>query len=490
MPLNLINDSWIPVIDKDGSRRVIAPWQMAEAKILRPDWPRPDLNLGCLEFLIGLVFMADPPADSDDWEDRRSPDPERTREKLARSAPAFELLGDGPRFLQDFEDLDGTPNPPDMLFIDSAGANTAKNNADLMVHRGRYPALDPALAAMALYTFQAHAPAGGAGNRTSMRGGGPMVTLIDPGTGLWPLIWANVPGGRPGDPAALPWMAPTQTSEKPGSERYPQQGTEAEAFFGMPRRLRLVEEAGRITGVVQRPKGANYAGWVHPLTPYYRMKVGGELLPRHPKPGRLGYRNWLGVVVGDPGDNLTEKSRSLRLWDERTGGKQAHLIVAGWAMDNMKPLDFTWSEPPVVTLADGGFSLRGMIRAADLFGVSLRGALTPVLGEGEAREAAREAFFDDTQGPFEARLAELAAGQDTREVAGRWLADMRRVAMRLFDERAVPGLADRPVEKQHGIAQERAGLVTAFAGWKGKGAEALDLLGLEPVERRNEEAAT
>lgn len=197
MTLNLISDSWIPVVDHDGTRRIIAPWEMADPSIQRPDWPRADLNIACLELLIGLVYMADPPADHDDWEDRAAPDPQRLREKLAAYAPAFNLTGEGPLFLQDFEPLDGTPNAPDMLFIDSAGANTAKNNADLMVHRGRYVGLELPFAAMALYAFQAHAPSGGAGNRTSLRGGGPMVTLVDPGRGLWALIWANVPNGQP-----------------------------------------------------------------------------------------------------------------------------------------------------------------------------------------------------------------------------------------------------------------------------------------------------
>ena len=126
------------------------------------------------------------------------PGPDRLRERLAPYTPAFELTGEGPRFLQDYDLLEGKPNPPDMLFIDSAGQQTAKNNADLMVRRSRYDALAPSLAAIALYTLQAHAPAGGSGNRTSMRGGGPMVTLVDPqqGRGLWTLVWANTPMAR------------------------------------------------------------------------------------------------------------------------------------------------------------------------------------------------------------------------------------------------------------------------------------------------------
>ena len=183
MSLNLIADAWIPVRCTNG-RRLIRPDQIAEADVLFPDWPRADLNIACLELLIGLVYLADPALEVEDWADRQA-DPEHLRAALAPLAPAFDLGGDGPRFLQDIERFETANakaeiNAPDMLFIDSAGGNTAKNNADLMVRRGRYPRLDPALAAMALYTLQSQAPAGGAGNRTSMRGGGPLVTLAEP----------------------------------------------------------------------------------------------------------------------------------------------------------------------------------------------------------------------------------------------------------------------------------------------------------------------
>ena len=99
MSLNLITDRWIPVRRKDGTRKVIAPWQMADPALDFPDWPRPDLNIACLELLIGLVFMADPPANAEEWETRQTPDPERLRAQLAPFAPAFKLLGDGPRFM-------------------------------------------------------------------------------------------------------------------------------------------------------------------------------------------------------------------------------------------------------------------------------------------------------------------------------------------------------------------------------------------------------
>ena len=128
--LNLVDDCWIPVRRKDGSRAVIAPWQMADSTLEFPDWPRPDLNIACLELLIGLVFLADPPGGAEDWEGRQPPDPDRLKERLAPFAPAFDLLGDGPRFLQDMEAFEGKekdPNPADMLFIDSASGQTLRN---------------------------------------------------------------------------------------------------------------------------------------------------------------------------------------------------------------------------------------------------------------------------------------------------------------------------------------------------------------------------
>ena len=443
-------------------------------------------------FLIGLVFLADPPENVEDWEERQALDPDRLRERLASYRRAFELTGDGPNFLQDFGPLEGDPNPPDMLFIDSAGQQTAKNNADLMVRRGRYEALTPSLAAIALYTLQAHAPAGGAGNRTSMRGGGPMVTLVDPkcGRGLWRLIWANTPYGQAADTNALPWMKPTPTSEKKGSERWPQQGHPVEAFFGMPRRLRLVEQEGLIVGVIQRPYGINYAGWEHSLTPYYRQKEGTELLPKHPRAGRFGYRNWLGVVADGGAGALNQRAETVRNWTQRACNAPADLIVAGWAMDNMKPLDFTWSAPPLLNMpGDAASFVRGLIEATDLFGFALRGALAPVLAEGEAREAVRERFFSETQGKFEQCLGVINDGAERTEIARAWVNDLRVVALRLFHTEALPGLADRETSVQERIVAAHRSLRTTFAGFGRYGAKAYGALEIEPVQHEKLENA-
>jgi CRISPR system Cascade subunit CasA len=485
MSLNLISDPWIPVACADGSRRTIAPWQMAEPGILAPDWPRPDLNIACHELLIGLVYLSDPPANERDWDRRQPPDPARLRDRLAAFAPAFNLLGDGPLFLQDLEPLAGEANPPDMLFIDSAGANTAKNNADLMVHRDRYPALALPLAAMALYTFQAFAPSGGAGNRTSMRGGGPLVTLVDPGQGLWPLVWANVPYGQPASVQSLPWMRATRVSDK-GLETDPPEDAlyGPEAFFGMPRRLRLVADDAGVTGVIQKPWGTSYARWKHPLSPYYRLKPGTEWLPKHPRAGRFGYRNWLGIVAEEAKSDLAELSLSLRDWEGRGGG--GSVIVAGWAMDNMKPRDFTLSVQPLPDLpVEAQDRLACLILGAEAAGVALRGALEPVLAGGEAREAEREAFFAATEARFAKHLAALQAGADPR---ADWLDDLRTQALRQFDALAVPGIDQRETDQIERIVTARKFLGLAFAGYGKQGRAIYEALQL-PVPDKKGKAA-
>lgn len=490
MTLNLIVDPWIAVRCRDGSRRTIAPWQMAEPDIVAPDWQRPDFDIACYELLIGLVYLADPPADVTDWKRRRAPDPARLRERLATFAPAFNLLGEGPRFLQDFEPLEGAPRPVDTLFIDSAGESAVDKNSDVMMHRDRYDTLDLPMAAMALYTLQDFAPAGGAGIRTSMRGGGPLVTLIDPREGqgsLWDLIWANVPCGLPGQAEDLPWMRPTQVSDSESKKCYPPENMvfNHQAFFGQPRRLRLVADGERVIGVIQRKHGTNYALWMHPLSPYSWNKKENEWWPKHPRPGRFGYRNWLGIIAEQPKGNETKLALALRDWNGRQGG--GSVIVAGWAMDNMKPRDFTLSVQPVLDLTDDGWGcLAGLIEAAEAAALALRGALEPVLAGGEAREAERETFFAETEARFLAHLGTITAGGNP---AAEWLAELKRQAMGQFEKLAFEGIETRETDQMQRVFDAWKFLGLAFAGYGKQGKAIFDALNLPLPEKKKGKAA-
>ncbi len=479
--LNLITDPWIPV-RREGGRDIIRPDQIAEPDVLFPDWPRADLNLACLELLVGLVYLADPPVSAADWTSRKA-DPERLRQAMAPLAPAFNLLGGGRRFLQDFEEISGSDNPPDMLFIDSAGGSTAKKNADLMVKRSRYPALEPGLAAMAIYTLQAFAPSGGAGNRTSMRGGGPMVTLVRPSEpGLWSLVWANVPQGEAlgcDKVDVLPWMRETEVSDK-GQVTVPPEDDflPPETFFGQPRRLRLsADTEGLVCAVTQTPWGTNYQGWKHPLSPYDHPQT--EVLPKHPKPGAFGYRNWLGIVLQGQG---ADRAACLTRFLQQRQGEACHLLVGGWAMSNMNPLDFLWSEAPVFPLDDAGALLAAqLVDAADKAAFALATAVKQGCGEEDlqtgAANRARETFFMQTQAPFEAQLDVILKGKGA-EVPVAWLAEMRRAALALFDAEVLPGLADLSETRREAVVSARRNLLAAFKGF-GAGRKIYQVLGIE-----------
>ena len=69
MGSNLVNDAWIPAYTVKGARRIRA-WEIADAGVEWVDWGRGDLDLACLELLIGLVLIADPPANETDWRAR------------------------------------------------------------------------------------------------------------------------------------------------------------------------------------------------------------------------------------------------------------------------------------------------------------------------------------------------------------------------------------------------------------------------------------
>ena len=475
MPLNLVTDPWIPAV-RGGEPVSLRPDQIASEGVERLDWPRDDLNLACLEFLIGLVFLVDPPRNDGDWHTRyATPDPHRLRAALEPFARHFELTGDGPRFLQDLERFEvGEKNnaihPPDMLFIDSAGANTARNNADVMVKRNRYSGVTLPFAAMALYTLQAFAPAGGSGNRTSMRGGGPMVTLIQPLDGdafpLWRLVWSNVPEGTPvpADDAAqaLPWLRPTRTSRN-NETVTPDMSHAAEAFFAMPRRLRLLFEHQTVTGVVQKPYGTNYALWPHPLSPHYRQKPGAERLPVHPKPGKVSYRNWLGLAFGK-GSDTREVAATVHRYHSLSEAPFAEILVGGWAMSNMKPMDFDLHVYPTFPLdTEMDYRVGVLVEAANAVVKTLTGALKGAVAlEGRAAEPVREAFFGDTEAQFITAVRSIADGQGHKIEEG-WLGVLRRAALTLFDRYAIPALTDRNLANIEAAVTARRNLLAAFA---------------------------
>ncbi len=535
MSFSLLTEAWLPVRRASGSTLAIRPCDLTDGidsdPIVALDWPRPDFRMAGLEFLIGLLATACPPADDDGgwstwWE--TPPAPATLQAAFAPFAHAFVLDGDGPRFMQDFEDFGGGANRVETLLIDAPGGQTLKKNADHFVKREAVTTMSRASAAMALFALQSFAPAGGAGNRVGLRGGGPLTTLaLPPWSGalpLWHLLWANVPVGEAPSsgemPKIFPWLAPTRTSET-GRPTTPTDTHELQAYWGAARRIRLEFAAnpegapcdilGTMDSVVvrgwrQRPYGANYANWGHPLSPYYRQKpTDTEWLPVHAQPGGVGYRHWVGLLFADAADAPTRRAagailtfRGKRLLHvARTERVRWRLLAAGYDMDNMKARGFVESEMPIVEPGRPAQTkefvllvrqlITGATEVAALLGRAVRRALfsdgAKVPLDAGLLNTVRARFWDATEPAFLDRVQD-AAGEtvDAEAVRLAWLRDLALTARALFAE-AAPIDATGADHRPDRIAAAAKGLDFALKGYGKEGASLLSALGLPLPER-------
>ena len=537
MAFSLLTEAWLPARRASGRALAIRPCDITDAidtdPIVTLDWPRPDFRLAGLEFLIGLLATACPPADDDDgwfqwW--NVPPSLDALQAAFAPLAHAFVLDGDGPRFMQDFEEFGGDSNPVETLLIDAPGGQTRKKNADHFVKRDAVTAMGRAAAAMALFTLQAFAPAGGAGNRVGLRGGGPLTTLaLPPWRGvlpLWNLLWANVPVGNAPSadqlPLVFPWLAPTRTSE---NERIttPTDTHDLLAYWGVARRIRLefsenpdglpCDVVGTADSVVvcgwhQRKHGAKYANWQHPLSPYYRQKpTDAEWLPVHAQPGGVGYRHWVGLLFDDSEDATLRRAagaittfRGRRLPDIAAGAERVRwrLLAAGYDIyNNNKVRNFIESEMPVIEPSKPAQTkefvlllrqlIAGAAETASLLGRAVRRALfsdgAKVPLDAGLLATLRARFWEATEIAFLAHVQDAAGGTIEVEAIKRaWLRDLAGTARTLFAE-AAPIDASGTDRRPDRIAAAAKSLNFALNGTGKDGVALLSALGLPLPEK-------
>jgi CRISPR system Cascade subunit CasA len=494
--------------------------------------PRPDFQGAVTEFLIGFLTIALQPEDESAWRALwdEPPSPARLEQAFGALPDAFQLDGDGVRFLQDFSAEDFAkvkPWPIERLLFDAPGEQSVELNKDLFVKRGTVSVLGAPAAAMGLITMQAHAPSGGAGYRTSMRGGGPLTTLVDPrgdpaAEPLWRLLWANVetveqlrsrgPRRLPkGWARVLPWMDATFTSEKgTGKPTTPEDGHPLQVYFGLPRRLRLeLGPAGRcdltgepspltVTGVRARNYGVEYDGWVHPLSPYYRQRTQGEWLCVHPQPDGLGWRDWAALTFEAP-DGSTRPALTvahfLGVRGPAIGVPSPRLVAFGVDFDNMKCRGWVEGQLPLYVLdrAEVREVLRdlssALTKAAEAVASLTRFQVKRALF---ARVEDAKGSFDEvaamvwsaTEAPFYAALRKTVeqGGDPAGALAVRrdFLSVLQNAALNAFD-RACPLDSANPVALRRGV-RARHGLRTALFGYGKEGGKLFDLLALSRPE--------
>lgn len=474
----------------DDSQKTIAPWEITKNPAGNPIVSlaarRPDFNGTLMQFLIGLLQTTVAPEDEGDWEKwlESPPPPEQLKERFETVAYAFDLDGDGPRFMQDFDLPDVKPWNISLLFIDAPSTHFIK--------RGVVKGVCPSCAAVSLFTLQTNAPEGGRGHRTSLRGGGPLSTLVifDPNSGkglpatLWRNLWLNIlekesflglSGNRKKEAASdtFPWMAKTRTSEA----TYQQDVHPAQMFWAMPRRIRLdfdkaekgnCDICGRTDKLVSRyhtrPHGVNYEGaWRHPLSPYYYDKQ-KQLLPCHAGKFGRSYRHWLGLV-GTDSEKSIEQARVIGEFIHRRKGQDEQLLVwaFGYDMKQNKPLCWYESMMPIYQLEDevlrgefedivkmlvntangtGGF-VSSCIKEAwaakwdDNKKVRMKSKAYEDWSKRTVTQAIDKAFWQETETAFYQRLAELVdalkTGEEIKYIRKRWYKNLRNKAEALFN---------------------------------------------------------
>ncbi|HRP69673.1 MAG TPA: type I-E CRISPR-associated protein Cse1/CasA [Turneriella sp.] len=529
--MNLMRDKWIPVKRRDGTVEDIAPFEVTDKIERNPvvalAAPRPDFNGALIQFLIGLFQTVYAPKNETEWEKRMEnpPKPDELQKITEKVAFAFELFGNGPRFMQDMS-LDESNRQFGIasLLIDSPGEHTLKLSKDFFIKRHTVARISPRAAAIALFTLQTNSPSGGNGHLVSIRGGGPLTTLVKSeakNAALWEHIWLNI---------LTKEYFPTKFDDEDWPKIFPWIDNKIGRLWGVgksatvnlfhpytvywacPRRIQLLAETAQdfcdltnettdtiVRGYYTKTYGLNYSkgGWIHPLSPYYMNK--DMLLPLHPQPGGFLYDNWTSFAL-----DRNSKGKMAQVVSAFYGRKsqemQSVIHAFGYDMDNMKARCWYEAEIPLFQIAEKDFvafeeQVAQVLAAAELVKRNLRQAVTlawfdenqSVKGDFGAIETA---FLKNTENNFfdliQKILKRLQSGRkDFLDLKAAWLKRLNTAALALFDSTTEAGSVE--FENIERIVHARKNLIMFNFGAVTK--KALGLPVPEKIEKRSKQKA-
>ncbi|GBF50738.1 CRISPR-associated protein CasA/Cse1 [Leptospira ryugenii] len=393
--MNLMQDKWITVQRKKGEIEKIAPSQITDGvnsdnPIIEIVTPRPDFQGALYQFLIGLFQTVYAPKDENEWEDKFNspPNPEELKKETDKIAFAFDLFGEKVRFMQDIS-LDSDANTANIsaLLIESPGENTIKENKDFFTKRGSVEKICNHCAASALFTLQTNSPSGGQGHLTSIRGGGPITTILKFNSTkkedqelhtLWSDIWINVlpkdcfsqePKKEKNYENVFPWITNKYYKQNSkGSKTTINDLNPLSVYWSYPRRIQLqqskenihcdvcnIESDISVKSYLVKGYGLDYGGgsWIHPLSPYYFTKdkeLGETWLPFHPQPGGIIYNQWMSFVYGKKDKDKNAKVLSYYFENRKFPEEQTRVWAFGFDMDNMKARNWYESLIPIYSI--------------------------------------------------------------------------------------------------------------------------------------------
>ena len=525
---NLLHERWIPVKRKAGEKpEYISPSQITEGLTTNPivalAAPRPDFNGALIQFLIGLAQTACPPTDESEWQKKfkNPPSPEELNAAFERYANAFNLDGDGSRFMQDLDlaKTGGEQNKIDHILMEMPGDQTLDKNTDHFLKRDTVTSVCLSCCAMALFTLQTNAPAGGRGHRTSLRGGGPLTTLVM-GRTLWETTWLNVitrdtfshfgNAKKTGGADMFPWLGHTRTSAK-NKITTSRQVHPIQMFWGMPRRIRLIFEAhtdaiqcdlcgcsvhNYTSGYFDKSYGINYKdGWHHILSPYSTDLKTGKSIPILSHRGVISYRSWLGLIENSSEKNYKrEPAVIVHVFREERESDLSEISVFpfwlwafGYDMDNMKARSWYEGTMPLVHIDKeirSGYEtgVSQMIKTANLIIFNVRSSIKKALFATGAKISGDlsiidSEFWQNTEPDFYRLSDELRTHLENQQSLNNlklcWLSILSQESEMLFDRYSQSDLISVANPKR--IALARRDLKLFSSPYNKKIIELLDL---------------
>lgn len=324
MPYNLLDEAWIPVRREDDSHDLIRPCQISETENppIRLDAPRPDFNGALIQFLIGLVQTTFAPRHEREWRRwfKSPPSPAELDAACDWCRDAFNVDGNGPRFMQDLdrECLSATSAMSiQQLLFDGPDKKVVEDNKDHFVKSTELHFSAP-WAAIVLFTRQINAyhltAGGGRFHWATIRSSYPATTVVLGGT-LWETVWLNVLVADDFETLAeqrerdkkniFPWLDRQDASY--GRQKHRADVHAAQLYWPMPMRISLdpANHCG-VCAISGEPEdrvyksyrwlgdGINYQPpWMHPLSP---MQNGGFISLSDKA---VTYEGWTTLVGAD-----------------------------------------------------------------------------------------------------------------------------------------------------------------------------------------------
>ncbi|MDO5679094.1 MAG: type I-E CRISPR-associated protein Cse1/CasA [Pelistega sp.] len=510
--MNLLVDDFFFFRKKDGSFFKGNFLEILNPEVVDFAMPREDFQVSAYVFTIAVLQTVFAPEDQYEWQERyelQADSLDQLTQELSAALQliqhAFNVIGDGPLFMQDFDLLEqANEQSVSALLIESPGENTIKNNTDHFVKRGTAECISIELLIWALFTMQSMAPSGGAGHRVSLRGGGPLTTIIKTGnedSTLWQQVWLNVinrehwqyPKPDLQSISVFPWLGPTLES-KTSKVVYAKDVHPLHMYWAMPRRIRLNENLTKgicqvsgyesehiITSYRTQNYGYNYGGtWSFPLTPYRwnpkkpdedKFSIKGQL--------DVHYNQWHMLSHTDSEEgyqcatNISHYYKLLENYEELV--RRPRIWASGYSLDNMKAKGWSSVYLPLMKISmtkqdDYFASITEMHRVAKNIVYLCRSHIKAALISERSNikggfEYVDTVFWQRSQGTF-FELATLLQHQDnytlTNELASTWFNYLRALALDLYDEYAFSGDVETSLVLLESRSKERQKLQRAI----------------------------